>query len=373
MRPLIAGLALILATPVGAQARWSVDAKPIFDVKGVDDAGTVMFGTANWATRLANGTVAIADGATPAVQFITADGKLIKSAGRAGQGPGDFRIITWIAQCAKDTVFAWDFAQMRITTYDAAGTLGRTFAFGNPGGPPTFSACSPSGALVMFGAPRRVPPASPPDPNAGYAIMSMTASPMIIGPRGDTLARLSEVALVDFVGTGRGGGAVPRPLGPGTSAALSGDRVFLSRADSGIIAVHSFDGKRVGTIPLRVPERAPTAAQYARATEVILAMVPAASRERARVPVMAAPMPAKLPAVSGVFVDPSGLVWALLSSPGDPDTRLRAFRADGTIVADMTVPINMNVFEVGADYVLGAHADADDEMHVVAFRLRKGR
>lgn len=358
---------------LSAQPRWTVDPKPILDIKGVNDAGAIVFGTANWATRMANGTIVIADGATPAVQFIDGTGKPIKSAGRSGQGPGDFRALTWIAQCAKDTVFAWDFAQMRITTYDAAGMMLRTFPFGVPGGPQFQSSCNTSGMMALFGSPRRVPPSTPPDPNAGYAIMSMAATAMIIGPKGDTMAKLGEIPLVDYIGSGRGGGAMPRPLGPATAVAVGTNRVYVSRGDSSAIAVYALDGKRTGSIPLRVPDRTPTAAQYARAAEVILAMAPAASRERARVPVMAAPIPSKLPLVTGLFIDPAGLVWALLSSPGDSDTRLRAFRADGTAVADATLPVNLNVFEIGADYILGSHSDVDDETHVVVYRLRRGR
>lgn len=371
-RSWLAGLAALLAARGTAAQQWTVDPKPILDLKGVNEAGTIVFGTASWATRLRNGTVVIADATAPAVHFIAASGKLIRTAGRSGQGPGDFRTVTWVGQCGNGVVYAWDFAQMRITTYDDTGTVQRTFAFGTRGGPQTSTTCNADGTLVQFGAVRRVAPAAPPDPNAGYVIMGMAGAPMLIGSKGDTLVTLPDVPFVEYVGTGRGGGAVPRPLGPVTPVALGSDRFYEGRPDSSLIAVFSLDGRRTGSIALRVTPRAPTAEEYAKAADVVLAMVPAQSRERARIPVMAAPLPSRLPTPSGVLVDPSGVVWAVLTSPGGPDTRLRALRSDGSHAADVTVPINVTVFEVGVDYILGAYTDADDEPHVVVFRLRRG-
>jgi hypothetical protein len=62
----------------------------------------------------------------------------------------------------------------------------------------------------------------------------------------------------------------------------------------------------------------------------------------------------------------------VLSVPGDPTTRLRAIRENGTVVADVTVPVNLSVFEVGADYMIGAREDENGEPHLMVFRLRRG-
>jgi hypothetical protein len=46
-------------------------------------------------------------------------------------------------------------------------------------------------------------------------------------------------------------------------------------------------------------------------------------------------------------------------------------RLDGRVVARTQVPRGITIFEIGRDYVLGGYSDANDEMHVVTYRLRR--
>jgi len=62
-----------------------------------------------------------------------------------------------------------------------------------------------------------------------------------------------------------------------------------------------------------------------------------------------------------------------LTVPGDADTQFRVFRAEGQAVADVRVPINLTIHEIGADYILGSRQDDDGEQHVVMYRLHRGR
>jgi hypothetical protein len=374
MRRTLLTLLLLAATvSAGAQARWTVDPKPILDLKGVDDAGNVVFGTASWATRLRNGTIVIADASGPAVHFIDAKGKLVRSNGRSGQGPGDFRTVTWVSQCGEGIVYAWDFAQMRITTYDDAGTMKTTLPFGIRGGAQTFTSCNRKGMLMAVSAPRRLPPPAPPEPGATYGIISIAITPVIMSTGGDTLARLPEVPFGEILSgmNGRGGGGMPRPLGATTSYALGADRAYVGVTDSGAVATYSLDGKRTGTISIGLPARAPTREQYEHAADITLGMVPAQMRAQARTWVLGIPMPAKAPSFTGLFVDPTGLLWAVTSLPGDRDTQFRVFGTDGRAVATVSVPANLNVFEVGNDYILGGRVDANEEPFVTVYRLTR--
>jgi hypothetical protein len=361
------------ADVVTAQARWTVDAKPMLDLKGTSDAGGVIFGAAQSATRLRNGTIVVADPSGPAVHFLDATGKVIKSNGRSGQGPGDFRTVTWVSQCGEGGVYAWDWAQSRITTYDQTGAMKTTFTFGGRGGPQTQTSCNQKGMLVATSAMRRVDPPTPQDPAAGYRIMGMAAIPVVMASAGDTVARLPELQFVEMLGgmNGRGGGAIPRPLGTSVTFALSADRAYVGISDSASIGVYTLDGKRVGAVAVGAQSATPTAAQYERAADITLAMVPSQMRAQARTWVLGIPMPAKAPSHSGMVVDPSGLLWVVLSMPGDADTRLRAFGMDGRAVANVTVPVSLTVFEIGTDYILGAREDADGEQRITLYKLNR--
>src|SRR5215208_541489 len=79
-----------------AQQRWVVDSVPVVDIRGSNAAGALNFGTATAATRLPNGTLAIADGSTLTVRFFSPTGQPTRSVGRSGQGPGEFRSMLWM-------------------------------------------------------------------------------------------------------------------------------------------------------------------------------------------------------------------------------------------------------------------------------------
>jgi hypothetical protein len=361
----------LVCDSLGAQARWTVDAKPMIDMKGADETGTLIFGGVTWATRLRNGTIVVADGTGPALHFISAQGRLIKSTGKSGQGPGDFRTVSWVGQCGEGGIHAWDFPQRRMSLFDEAGSFKSVFAFAGAE-VQTSTTCTESGTLLTLARSRVLPPSAPPDPDAGYGLRQVAATPTIVSSKGDTLAKLPETVIVEVIASQGGGG--PRPLGTTLLYAFSRDRLWLGMPDSALVVAYSLDGKRVGAIPVRQPPRPVAKPNYDKAVEYYLTIVPPAARTRFKSIMMQVPPPVVMPPFTGLYADPDGLIWVNLSAPGDPDTQLRAFAADGRVVASVTIPMWLNIYEIGRDYVLGARTDTDDEPHLIVFRLnRSGR
>ncbi len=87
----------------------------------------------------------------------------------------------------------------------------------------------------------------------------------------------------------------------------------------------------------------------------------------------ALPMPAVLPPYSHLFADADGFLWVQTSWPGDSVTTLRALDAAGRILADVTIPKDMTIFEVGPDYVLGAYEDRIGEPHVALYGMHRDK
>ena len=98
-RSLFVAFALPITT-LSAQAMWTVDiTKPILDVRGLAADGSVNFNVPGGATRLSNGSILLADREAYAVRLFDVSGKLVKTIGRRGQGPNEFRDLYWGGGC----------------------------------------------------------------------------------------------------------------------------------------------------------------------------------------------------------------------------------------------------------------------------------
>ena len=69
--------------------------------------------------------------------------------------------------------------------------------------------------------------------------------------------------------------------------------------------------------------------------------------------------PEYLPRFSALRIDPAGRLWVVLSVPGDERTVLHRFGRDGGLQKVVTVPAAIEVYEIGADYVLGSLIDRE--------------
>ncbi len=338
---------------------WSVHLTPIADVGNSAQSDGVLLGYPVGATRLSTGGIVVADRILSAVHFSDREGRLIRSVGRQGEGPGEFGRIAWLGRCGGDSVHVWDIGLKRITVLDGVGRLIRTYRLpADP--PPTFVACSSTGvfALLAIGSDQ----ATQYNPRTGEG-------PHMRGPfrladrRGVVVQTLGDVA----VGEGR-------PLGKETRFALSANRLFVGTNDSAFVDVYTFDGRQVSARSLQLPPRAPSRANYEWAIETRVMQVSSADmRESGRQMLRGIPMPAVRPPYAGLFADPAGNLWAQVSMPGDGETWLRGLSPEGTIVADIRFPGDLTVFEVGRDYVLGAYEAETGEPHVAMYRLRNAQ
>jgi hypothetical protein len=356
-----------------AQQTWTVDPRPVLDVPGTATDGSITFGYPAGATRLASGSLLVADRAENGVRLIDAQGKLVRTAGRTGGGPGEFQSIMWAGGCGTDSMLVWDARRRQASMIGASGTVARQFvvpASGDTAQPPFQFSCSGGRALAYVSAPRPMRGAGSAEPN----IIPVTAAVYRISMNGAIIHRVGDFpageVLLTVSPTG-GRGAMPRPLGRASVMAALGNDIVVSSADSARVTFLRGDGSStVSAIP--VTFRAPTRAELDAAIEATVSLVPPAMRQSAASQLAAAPVPRQLPPVSALFVDRDGMLWVQTTPPGSKTVEFIVMHADGRVAARAQVPSPLTVFEVGRDYILGASTDDNGEMHVVVHRLRRG-
>jgi hypothetical protein len=365
------------ASTASAQSPWHADLKPTLDISSSAASGSVLFARVTGATRLGDGTIVVADGDDNALHYFSAEGKPLRTAGRTGTGPGEFRHLTWLGRCGSDSLHVWDMVLGRMAVYAANGAFVRQYTI--PADtvralkPQMTLACSSHGTLAwqgQIGFPKtRTAPKDPTHPTREERVISTTA-PVAIGNSIGTVSRQlgerSSGAMYLM-----GGGGFPLPLGVATYVAVAGDRVFAGTADStGTISAYMPDGA-MSIISLHLRPRPTTADIRLRAAVATASIAPQQLRTLAEDSLKVSPMPANLPPYSGLFGDADGILWVQLTVPGEPATRLRAIGTRNETVGEITLPPNVVIQEIGHDYILGAFDDADDVPHLAIFRLHR--
>lgn len=136
--------------------KWEIAHSPRLIVGGVAEGpGPLLFHDIRSATLLGDGRLAVADGGSQELRFFGQSGEFETAVGGVGDGPGEFRGLSWIDQCGTDSIYAYDFVHARISVYDEVGELARTFSV-QPRGlgrkPYTLS-CNNDGVLLVRGWP----------------------------------------------------------------------------------------------------------------------------------------------------------------------------------------------------------------------------
>lgn len=361
-----------------AQSSWPVQRAPFLIASEAAADGSPQFTSAVSATRLPSGEVVIADAADGTLRVADARGRVVRSIGRSGKGPGEFTMLVWVGRCG-ESLYTWDMQAARVSVFDPANGFVRQFMV--PGTASSLTAaCSDAGALAAFTMPGSGGPAAADETGktsngTAYEVRRMLASVVLTDTGGTEQGRIPGVLWAEMI-AGRlspngGFGALPRPLGGQTSFAFLGDRVVVARSDSGSVSIHDQRGNRTGGFVVQGEREAPTKAQYARAIPPAIAIIPRRMHEMVTAFAHSVPMPAQAPAFTRLLTDRAGLIWLVTSLAGDPVTRLRAVREDGNTIATVDIPVAMSVYEIGDDYVLGRTENADGEVSVVAYRFRR--
>lgn len=341
--------------------RWSLSSVPAVSVDSSVDLSSAEWGSVVGLRRLTSGRIAVVDGLKHEVSVYSPDGRHIRTSGRTGDGPGEFRIVMPPLECSRDSIFVWDPASSRVTVFDEDGEYARDFNQAN----------------VFVKVPATLPlrPADLQCTTAGVFVAKariMNIMPQGIGPiRVNVQVGIvtepggKGVTIGPFPGDARyfsGSSLGPQPLGTRTVMAAGSDRVYVGTGDSYDIEIFSFDGMKKGAVRDDV-ERVPLTGDL---LEEFVESRPDASRRF----LTSLEYPKLLPAYSDLRVDSEENLWVRqYPVPGTAHDIWRVYGQRGVLLATVGVPDGFRVFDIDADYVLGTIRDEFDVDHVRVYRL----
>jgi hypothetical protein len=108
------------------------------------------------AFPLGEDRIVVADRRTSELRFFDADGRHVITAGREGEGPGEFRFMSLVWPLADDTVVVGDFRGLHL--FDAAGVYRRSFSLVSGDGVPRAQAVAQAASGVLLATSGGGPP-----------------------------------------------------------------------------------------------------------------------------------------------------------------------------------------------------------------------
>jgi hypothetical protein len=99
--------------------------EPLLEIGAIEGPEELAFAAIESVVRLPDGTVAVSDAGATRISLFDADGAFLRSWGRQGDGPGEFRSLSRIYPLGRDSLMAAERFSGRLAVYDLGGDLGR--------------------------------------------------------------------------------------------------------------------------------------------------------------------------------------------------------------------------------------------------------
>jgi hypothetical protein len=307
------------------------------------------------------GRIYVADWFAARVAVLDSTGALLRTIGRKGLGPGEFRSLRGVQLLPGDTLLAYDPAAARISIFppDSSGAARVvSLAAGLEGGAPF---------LV-----RRT---------AGDGYLAFFRPPFAMG---DTAVRLDRVRLLNPDGSPRGeplrsfpsqsfllvrasGGfsVTPNPFGrEGLFAAGAGGVLHLAWSDSLAVETVDADGRRLAAFA--VPYRAPEVTSGD--VEAAMAGIPTQAARTFR-PALQDSLPGRWPALRALVADAEGTaVWLGLNTPAGEAGEWASFQPDGRYLGSVFLPREVMVMAVRGRRLYGVRRDVDGVPEILVYQ-----
>ncbi len=352
---------------------WRVDAEPLLDVGGEEGDANQQFARVADAVRLSDGTLLVADGQVNELRAFDAQGQYLRTLGRAGGGPGEFKGLEDLYLLPGDTVAAFDYMSARLSFFAPTGAFARGVGLGRleKNLPPRPLGVFSDGSLLVAPMYNPVFTNSPKPSRDTVPLARFSAA----GAQAALLGRVPGEETVTLASGGSNGFATRSsvPFGLATSFAVHGDRLLVGDAAKYELVERRPDGAVVRLIRRAGEPEAVTEADRAAYLEKRRNAISQSDRfrEAEERMIKSLPFPPRKGHFAGLRMDAEGNAWVERHPAPGGDTPWDVFDAEGRLLGTVTTPAGLRVTQIGADFVVGVWKDELDVAHVRVHRIAK--
>jgi hypothetical protein len=351
------------------EAAWSIAAEPILRIGTVEGPPEDQLHDVQGAVRLDDGTLVIANAGSNEIRFYDNLGRHIRSVGRDGDAPGEYRRISGLGAGPGDSLWVYDYGTRRFTVLTARGDVVRLVTLGA-----TLSAPNAVGRLAdgSFIIKEQWASSLQGEWQPGLTRGTTAVTRLLAdGSAFDTLATVlgREVFLSDE----NGRAVMGAPLfARASSATVSGNDVYLGNQTTFEILRYSADGDLRRIIRVPNADLSITQEEVDLVIARELASVPESRHPMVRTHLESMAMPPTRPAYGRLHVDQDGNLWTAEPTRYPyPARSWTVFDTDGRLLGVVTMPESLRLQQAGSDWVLGVWRDELGVEYVSLHTLHK--
>jgi hypothetical protein len=350
-----------------AGEEWRLSDEPVLQVGMVDGPAEYVLGNVAGVLGTADGGVLVADGQAKNLRWYDAAGRHVRTVGREGAGPGEFRHVSRLVPYRADTVVVVDWMNRRITFLGGDGTVIRdeSTRTGGETGTDDPIAYAPDGSAILRARPARA------DVPRGLARDTFTLRRRSIGSGAYTeLGSFPGTEAVYMDAGGGGFSVIARAFGPCACVVPLADGFVAGTGEIPEMVRYDAQGhpeRRIRWSGTRRPVT-PSDVSAHRAREL------ASAQDRTWMEQLLGEMdyPQEMPVYANVVADAGENLWVRRYDP-EPETAAEwwVFTPEGRLLGTVETPAGLRVREIGADHVLGIWLDDLNVQYVRRYALLK--
>ena len=353
---------------------WTVGAEPVTIYGSVDGVAAGGFVHVVGVAHGPSGRIAVADGQLLSISLFAADGNLVATMGRQGEGPGEFSSIGSLVSDPEGRLFAFDDGHQRLSEWTFEGDFVRDSRLTRQGSDRSIAQVGRFGDGKWY--------AKEVGQVVAVQVNSMVQDTvgffaLVDGVVGELLARVPGgiTTQIDLGGqwVGRGVLLSPRSLG-----VTWGRCLLAGTSDNPVLRVVDSTGGEVGEVSLMVEVEPGREEHRSEWVTAMLAMVGemAGPQERMMFETLAeaTPMAERVPFAGDLLVDELGYIWAQRYElpEGGAGTEWRVFSETGGSVGTVVLPERFHAVGISAGTILGVFTDELGRQDVRGYSLDRG-